>query len=235
MQSGRNSMARPRRSLELMAEYLIHTCLDREWYVRGYLIPDMIEQGIDEKNIEVWLDKNRDGCLLSCMKCFQYCGTKSGGRWHLQDDVLIASNFREMTEKYDEGVVTGFMRKAWQTLTPAAGRVPAVYLWNSFQCIRIPDSVAGECASWFFSDAAYRDTYKEFVERNNGDDSLFFDFFTECHTEEWVFNISPNIVEHIDFLIGGSVVNKWRGHNARSDLWADEESFNRMKDKLASR
>ena len=45
-----------------MAEYIIHTCLDREWYVREYLIPDMVSQGIDENNIEVWMDKGRDGC-----------------------------------------------------------------------------------------------------------------------------------------------------------------------------
>lgn len=194
-----------------------------------------MEQGIHEENIEVWLDKDRDGCLLSCMKCFQYCGTKGGGRWHLQDDVMIARNFRKQTEKYNEGVVTGFMRKEWQGLTPQAGRVPAVYLWNSFQCIRIPDEFAGECAEWFFTDAAYRDTYKEFVDRNNGDDSIWYDFFVEKHTEEWVYNIAPSIVEHIDFLIGGSVVNKHRGHEARGDLWEDEEAFEEMKAKLARR
>jgi hypothetical protein len=218
-----------------MAEYIIHTCLDREWYVREYLIPDMVSQGIDENNIEVWLDKDRDGCLLSCMKCFQYCGTKGGGRWHLQDDALISSDFREQTEKHDDGIVTGFMRREWQMLTPTAGRVPAVYMWNSFLCLRIPDDIAGECAKWFFTDAAYRENYKHFIEHNNGDDSLFFDFFVERHTEDWVYNISPNIVEHIDFLIGGSVTNKWRKAEARSDLWDDHEAYNRMKDKLASR
>ncbi len=194
-----------------------------------------MEQGIPEENIEVWLDKDRDGCLLSCMKCFQYCGTKGGGRWHLQDDAMVASNFREQTEKYNEGVVTGFMRKEWQGLTPKAGRVPAVYMWNSFLCIRIPDELAGECAEWFFTDAAYRETYKEFVDRNNGDDSLWYDFFVERHTEDWVYNIAPSIVEHIDFLIGGSIVNKQRGHEARGDLWEDNEAFEKMKAKLARR
>lgn len=194
-----------------------------------------MEQGIPEENIEVWLDKDRDGCLLSCMKCFQYCGTKGGGRWHLQDDAMIARNFREQTEKYNDGVVTGFMRKEWQGLTPKAGRVPAVYMWNSFLCIRIPDDIAGECAEWFFTDAAYRDTYKDFVDRNNGDDSLWYDFFVERHTEEWVYNIAPSIVEHIDFLIGGSIVNKQRGHEARGDLWEDEEAFEEMRAKLARR
>lgn len=153
----------------------------------------------------------------------------------MQDDAMIARNFREQTEKYNDGVVTGFMRKEWQGLTPKAGRVPAVYMWNSFLCIRIPDDIAGECAEWFFTDAAYRDTYKDFVERNNGDDSLWYDFFVERHTEEWVYNIAPSIVEHIDFLIGGSIVNKQRGHEARGDLWEDEKAFEEMRAKLARR
>lgn len=203
--------------------------------MRDYLIPSMTEQGIPPDNIEVWLDKDRDGCLLSCMKCFQYCGTRGGGRWHLQDDAVISRNFREQTERHNEGVVTGFMRREWQMLSPKSGRVPAVYMWNSFLCIRIPDELAGECAEWFFNDAAYRDTYKRFVEKNNGDDSFWFDFFVENHTEDYVYNISPNIVDHIDFLIGGSVVNKQRGHEARGDLWEDDIAYENMKEKLARR
>lgn len=218
-----------------MAEYIIHTCLDREWYVQEFLMPSMIEQGIPSDNIEMWLDSNKDGCLFSCMKCFEYVGKKGGGRWHLQDDVCISSDFREKTEKYDEGVVTGFMRYEWQTLSPKAGKVPAVYMWNSFQCIRIPDALAGECAEWFFKDAAYRDTYKESVELNKHDDSLWFDFLVEQHTDLWVYNLSPSIVEHVDWLIGGSVINQWRGKAARGDLWEDDEAIEKLKDKLARR
>lgn len=195
----------------------------------------MIEQGIPPDNIEVWLDSNKDGCLFSCMKCFDYVGKKGGGRWHLQDDVCISSDFAEKTAKYDEGVVTGFMRNEWQTLSPVAGRVPAVYMWNSFQCIRIPDELAGECAEWFFTDAAYRDTYKESVELNKHDDSLWYDFFVERHTEDWVFNLAPSIVEHVDWLIGGSVINKWRGKAARGDLWEDDEAIEKLMEKLARR
>ena len=195
----------------------------------------MIEQGIPPDNIDVWLDSNKDGCLFSCMKCFEYVGKKGGGRWHLQDDVCISSDFREKTEKYDEGVVTGFMRNEWQALSPKAGKVPAVYMWNSFQCIRIPDELAGECAEWFFTDAAYRDTYKESVELNKHDDSLWYDFFVERHTEDWVFNLAPSIVEHVDWLIGGSVINKWRGKAARGDLWEDDEAIEKLTKKLARR
>ena len=215
-----------------MAEYLIHACLEREWYVNDFLIPSMVEQGIDRNNIEVWMDSKRLGNLLSCMKCFEECGKRGSGRWHLQDDVVISSDFKEKTEMYDKGQVSGFFRYDWQGLTPQAGVVPAVYMFNSFQCIRIPDDWAGECAEWFFTDAAFRDMYKDMVKENKYDDSFYLDFVTENHSGDMVTNLNPSIVDHIDFLLGGSIVNTHREHRARSDLWEDEEAYNKMKDKL---
>ena len=195
----------------------------------------MTEQGIDREQIEVWMDRNHDGNLFSCMKCFGEYGKRGKGRWHLQDDVVIAKNFREKTEEYDDGIVSGFFRSEWQSLTPQAGYVPAVYHWNSFQCVRIPDKYIAECAEWFFTDAAFRDTYKEIVEKNTCDDSMWYDFLVERHLEEYVTNLKPSIVDHVDFLIGGSVINKWRGHYARADFWEDEETFEKLKEKLARR
>ena len=214
---------------------MIHACLEREWYVVEYLIPSMVAQGIPDENIEVWLDKNRDGNLLSCMKCFAECGKRSGGRWHLQDDVVIARDFRERTEQHDSGIVTGFFHRSWQTLSPKFGDVPAVFMFNSFQCIRIPDEIAGGCAEWFFNDAMYRDTYEEAVRINKMDDSLFYDYVVEAHGYDHVYNLTPSIVDHVDYLIGGSVINKTRDHLARSDAWQDESVVDELKDKLRQR
>ena len=216
-------------------QYMIHTCLEREWYVVEYLIPSMVEQGIPEENIEVWLDKNRDGNLLSCMKCFAECGKRSGGRWHLQDDVVIARDFRERTEKHDEGIVTGFFHREWQPLTPKFGDVPAVYMFNSFQCIRIPDEIAGGCADWFFNDAMYREAYEPAVRVNKMDDSVFYDYIQEVHGDIKVTNLAPSLVDHVDYLIGGSVINSNRGHEARSDAWSDESIVTDLEDKLRQR
>ena len=218
-----------------MPEYVIHACPQREWYVNDYLIPSMLEQGIPRENIEVWLDDTHMGNLISCMKCFEHYGTKGGGRWHLQDDVCISSDFAEKTAQYDDGIVCGFFRHDWQCMQARHGSVPAVFMWNSFQCVRIPDELAGECAEWFFLDAAWRDTYKEQVQENKYDDSMFYDFIIEKHLELRVQNLKPSIVDHIDFLLGGSIVNEWRGYIARGEYWEDTEAFNRMKDKLAHR
>lgn len=153
----------------------------------------------------------------------------------MQDDVCIASDFKEKTEKYDEGQVAGFFRADWQALQPRSGRVPAVYMWNSFQCIRIPDDWAAECAEWFFTDAAYRDMYQEIIADNKGDDSFYYDFICERHLDAYVLNLDPSIVEHIDHLIGGSVINEWRGHLPTGHLWQDKESYEKLKIKLAAR
>ena len=218
-----------------MPEYIIHACQQREWYVNEYLVPSIIEQGIPPDNIEVWMDDKGMGNLFSCMKCFEYCGTKTGGRWHLQDDVVISSDFVKKTTEHDDGLVSGFVRREWQSLTMKEGRVPAVYMWNSFQCIRIPDEIAGECAEWFFTDACWRDSYAGEVRDNKCDDSLFYDFICERHLDKFVYNLAPSIVDHVDFLLGGSIVNKWRGHFARGDLWEDDAAFDNLKAKLARR
>ena len=195
----------------------------------------MVEQGISRDHIEVWMDRQQDGCLFSCMKCFAEYGKRGGGRWHLQDDVVVSKRFRELTEAHDEGVVAGFFREEWQSVTPQAGNVPAVYLWNSFQCIRIPDEVIRECAEWFFTDALYQDIYREAVETNKMDDSLFYDFFANYRTGDMVLNLKPNIVDHVDYLIGGSVINQSRGKAARADLWEDLGEVEELKAKLARR
>ena len=195
----------------------------------------MIEQGIPPDNIEVWMDDKGYGNLISCMKCFEEYGKRGEGRWHMQDDVVISRDFKEKTEKYDEGLASGFYRYEWQDLEPKSGKVPLVYMWQSFQCVRIPDEIAGECAEWFFTDARNREEFDEKVRLNKYDDFLFREFIRERHKDEYAMNISPSIVDHIDFLLGGSVINKWRGHYARGDLWEDNEAYEKLKDKLALR
>lgn len=203
--------------------------------MNDYLIPSMLDQGIERDNIEVWLDDNYLGNLKACLKCFEYCAQKKSGRWHMQDDVVISRDFKEKTEKNDDGIVSGFMRISWQGLTPQAGSVPAAYMWNSFQCIRIPDSIVGEFVEWFYSEAAKREEYQDKIRANKYDDWFFNEFIQERHQEDTVMNLKPSIVDHIDFLLGGSVINKWRGHFARGDLWEDKVAFENLKDKLARR
>ena len=215
-------------------KFLIHACPSRTWYVQEFLYPSLLAQGADPADVEIWNDAQGKGNLRSCMESFA-ARTGDGGTWHLQDDVILCSDFLGRCRRYDEGVAYGFACRNFGDRLDAYGTVYVPDAWNSFQCVRIPDKYAGECAEWFFTDAAYRETYHELVSKNKGDDSIWYDFLTECHLEEQVTNLNPSIVEHVDFLLGGSVINKWRGYAARGDLWEDDEAVEKLKDKLARR
>lgn len=106
------------------------------------------------------------------------------------------------------------------------GEQKAADHWYSFQCIRVPDSLAGECAVWFFSDASKRTQakYRNRVLRKKHDDDFFRFFLEEKHPEMTVLNLKPNLVDHIDYLIGGTLVNKDRIEKVnRAAYWENED------------
>ena len=86
-------------------------------------------------------------------------------------------------------------------------------------------------------------TRAEYDKINKGDydfllgreEILCHDFYVERHPHDWIYNIAPNLVEHVDWLIGGSKANVWRGYICRSSYWEDEYLVNNLIQKLASR
>lgn len=217
--------------------YMIHACPDRMWYVNEFLIPSMIEQGISKKEIRVWNDEKKKGNLISCMESFRWCGKHpAGGTWHIQDDVLLSRHFASVTREKDEGVVYGFANEYFRDNIHIYGRVYPPDMWHSFQCVRIPDEIAGECAAWFFAGGWEEDPeLLPFVKIGNGDDSCFHSFFVRYHGRETAHNFKPNIVEHVDLLVGGSVANQWRGFWARAAWWDEEELVEELKERLKAR
>lgn len=218
-------------------KFMIHACPSREWYVNDHLIPSMTTQGIPREDIEVWMDRNGDGCLFSCMKSFWEMGTRGDGdTWHLQDDVLICRDFAKRCEELDTvpGLISGFGCPDFGPTMIPVGNVPAVFAWFAFQCTRIPNRLARECAEWFFNDAIYRDNYKEMVESRKCDDSFFYDFYGETYPETRAYNVTPCLVEHVDRLIGGSEVNKHRGYWAKAVAFADEDLVQELAKELHS-
>ena len=188
--------------------YMIHACPQRMWYVKRYLIPSLLTQGVE--NIEVWNDTEGKGNLFSCMEAFRACGEREGGTWHLQDDVIVSSDFAEKTRVHDEGVVCGFGCQNFGPSMQERGLVPVAFMWYSFQCIRIPNELAGECADWFFNDAMHRTKYARHVQERKHDDYMWREFLLERHSDLWVTNLAPNLVDHIDYLIGGTLINQQR-------------------------
>lgn len=209
--------------------YMIHAMPERMWYVRDFLIPSLLKQGIPKSRIKVWCDREHDGNLLSCMSSFLWCGEQKnpGATWHLQDDVIPKKYMSIYTEawpvKYP--VLCGFCADL------CYGEDRSIYdrevtpdkMWWSFQCIRIDDTLAGECARWYFDhDDDFREELMYLIREGKGDDSIFEEFMRTRHPDEIVYNLRPNLVQHVDDLLGGSVVNKDRDFPIRAKYWTDD-------------
>lgn len=220
-----------------MTKILIHACKDRLWYVNDYLIPSMIEQGIDRGQIEVWLDKDGKGCLGSWIASCEYLKDKPGGTWHLQDDVLIAHDFKEKIEKYNDGIVCGFCHDLYETEgLDHLGKVLAFHMWqSSFPCIRIPNKVLKHFLVWWYDKAENDKEYRRYVESNKHDDTLFRLFMVKERSTDTAYNLAPHLVEHVDYLIGGSQANKWRGYAAMGAYFYDDYLVDELIQKLAKR
>lgn len=215
---------------------LIHAVPERMWYVRDFLIPQLTGQGIDREDIAVWLDDEGKGNLQSCMESFAALEDVPGGTWHLQDDVLVASDFAVRAQLEDVGVVYGFCCRYFRDDPAQAGTVYAPDAWHSFQCVRIPNETAAACAEWFFS-GQYLEAPEVLpvVRAGKGDDTVFHTFL-ELHRGRFpVRNLAPNLVEHVDWLIGGSVLHAWRDYFARSDAWAEPEAVEALREALRAR
>lgn len=193
-----------------MAFYLIHTCKKREWYVRKYLIPSLKAQGIADDQMEMWLDEDGVGNLESFVRSCEYVYQRDpkGGTWHIQDDVIVCNRFKELSEEYDQGIVNGFCNAYLSgSLTFRTGEVPVINSWYSFPCIRIPNHYANKCARWYREYVIPMEHNRKKYAEGKNDDALWRDFLVNNYLGEVCTNLKPNLVDHIDYLIGGTVVN----------------------------
>ena len=189
-----------------MSKYLIHTCPKRKWYVDEFLIPSMIDQNIQRDDIQVYCDEAGDGHLMAFMNSWKML--KEQGTWHLQDDVIISSDFRRLTEAYDEGIVCGFVN-SYSDSAGDIGYVSIDKMWYSMPCIRIPNEIMKDFVAWFVT-SGVQEKYKIHIRNRKHSDVLFWDFLKEKYSDIKVLNLAPNLINHIDHLIGGSLINEKR-------------------------
>lgn len=206
---------------------LIHACPRRLWYAEEFLAPELRRQGAE--TVDIWNDKDGAGNLISCMNSF---ATRSGdgGTWHLQDDVLPCRDFVERAREMDTGVVYGFCCEAFTDDPFQSGRVSIEDAWHSFQCIRIPDEYARDCAAWLETDGRQHEHYPLWISSGRMDDAVFRAYMLEEHPRDMVVNAKPCLVEHVDWIVGGSVLSPWRGYLARATWWTDEELVRELKE-----
>lgn len=212
-----------------MAKYLIHSCDSRLHYVEDMLIPSMIEQGIDRSDISVYNDSEHRGNLEAFIHSLTTLDD-SDGTWHLQDDIVVSKQFKRWTEEYDKGIVCGFCNVYSERYS--LGVVKPKDMWYSFQCMRIPNDLAKEYSTWFYR---YQKENKEFAEwvKLKLDDYVFHRYMEQHHPNVDVLNLAPNIVDHIDYLLGGSVINAHRGDmNVRSIYWDEDDVVIKLYNQL---
>lgn len=218
-----------------MAQYLIHACPKRMWYVEGYLIPSMLEQGIKKEDIRVYNDEKHEGNLRSCLNAFLSC-EGNGGTWHLQDDVCLSRDFRRRTEENDKGLVCGFSTTFYDgDIEKKKGVVDRKDMWFSFPCIRIPNEMARECAEWVDKFIIGNPVYERFWKDGVNDDWAFRTYLKEFHPDCKALNIVPCLVDHIDYLIGGGTGKVARWKPVRAQYWTDEDVVKELEEKLNGR
>ena len=208
---------------------LIHAVPERMWYVDEFLVPALRAQGAE--TVEIWNDAEHTGNLAACMAAFA-AREGDSGTWHLQDDVLPCRDFVKRCRDLDDGVVFGFACRNFEDRIDAWGRVYAPDAWHSFQCVRIPDAYARECEAWLHGEGMDNENYPLWIRSGKMDDSVFRTFLVEKHGRETVENLKPCLVDHVDFILGGSVLHPWRGHLARATWFEDEALVRALKESV---
>ena len=223
-------------------KYMVHTCPNRLWYVEEFMIPSMLKQGIAKDEIYVYNDDLEDGNLLSSIKSFNLCSERFGEEiiWHLQDDVVICSDFRIRAEMMREKmhraniIVTAGITVLDDGLEKQ-GEVFPKDLWLSFPCICINSRILRKYKSWVNEIKKTSALVQDAIRTKKNDDGVFRMYLKHCYSYAKCYNMVPNLVDHIDWLLGGSEVNKERKGIYRAKYFEDQYLVDELKEQLKSR
>ena len=223
-----------------MEQIIIHGSPKREWYINEFLVPSLYQQGFKQEQINIYMDTNHLGNLHATLDCFQNTPTTA---WHLQDDVLISSMFKQIIDAYAndiESIICGFA-STFDKYQNQLGKVPIYKAWFSFPCIKIPKNILKSFLLWYKQDFSKRNNlqYKQWIKANRYDDSIFHLYLEELNQEKKemkAIHLYPNIVEHIDQLIGGSVAGpKRKNITIKSVHWQENDLVKQLADRLRAR
>lgn len=204
---------------------MIHAAPSRMYYVTEFLKPRLEAQGF--KDIVVWNDTKEVGCRESYIASWSTL-PDTGHTWHLQDDVLPDKRFYEWaTSEWAEypGIICGFGCGHYTSKDRFGFARNSEEMLYSFPCIRIPNAVAKDMLAWF---AEARKTDVNILEKLPS--GKFFDYFFKLYIgdgsrEISIYNFFPNIVEHVDEYITGSLVNQQRRYLAKAMQFEDAEAL----------
>lgn len=215
-------------------KYMIHSVPKRLWYVEKYLIPSMVKQGIKKKDIYIYNDENKFGNLFAFLDSLEFISKNLSdevGLWHLQDDVIISKNFKSETESLTNTgcVVNGFVNK-WYANVEKYGLVNVKDYWYSFPCIFIPNKYINDFLKWIDrvkEKAPYRKRYN----KKRYDDWFFYKFLKEEHPQDNMYNQKPNLIDHVDYLLGGTTGTR-KNIPVRAEYFEDLDIVKELERKI---
>lgn len=202
-------------------KYLIHSSNKRINYVRNYLIPSMLKQGIRESEIILFNDEIGLGNLTSFLSSCNYIKNNypNEGIWHLQDDIIISSEFRkksiEYTKNYDI-VCTYVCENFNKELLDKVERQPIENIWLSFPCIYIKANITTAFLKWIENEILKKQRFLKYYNTNKMDDFIFCNFLQETRPVYYIYNSNDGIVEHIDYLLGGTSIKNKKHKNIKN-------------------
>ena len=217
-------------------KYMIHACKKRLWYVDNFLIPSMQSQGIRDNDIILWNDNSGKGNLYMFLKSMEAIAEllpANEAVWHLQDDVMISSDFKGVTEACSkDSVCNGFCAFERSHFGYIGWQNPKCR-WLSFQATQIPVRYCAGFIDWWEDEILRKNREARRRKENKHDDHFFWLYMTEVHPNDRILNIAPNIVQHIDYMLGGSVLdNETERRISKARYWRESEAEERLSEQI---
>ena len=213
-------------------KYMIHTYPKRLWYVKDYIVKDMIKQGIKREDIIIVNDTKGLGNLWAFVNSLELVTEDT---WHLQDDILISSKFKIKTEVLGRMsiIVSGFNYYDFNTgCTLCKGITKPIFMYMTFPCIFIPKRYTDEFKRWITLDSTYANKRnKEMIDSGKCDDQLFYQYMLDNHKHDEIYNCYECLVDHVDYLLGGSSINE-RTEIVRASDWNENELNIKLEEEL---
>lgn len=218
--------------------YVIHTSPKRIKFVNEYMVPCFKRYGIQD--IIVWNDEQMIGQLNAWTDCARWIVSEKNeyrGTWHLEDDVVPCKNFKTLSEQLSGKsiVVQGFITdNKFFGFKGETGILPFQYLPYGMQCIYIPNLYLKgfiDFVDTFVKTGMYRK--KQYECGTLYSDAVFRTFMKRYYKDTLINNLDDCMVEHVDYLIGGSSVRKQKDTKAKARKFDNYEEVERLERWLA--
>lgn len=219
-------------------KYVIHTSPKRIDFVNKYQVPILIKYGINEKDIVVWNDTEFKGQLKAWLECAEeILKTDSiyDGCWHLEDDVVPCKDFLNLTSQPPQNdIVQGFRCKEFDDHYDCIGKQPIDKILYGSQCIWIPNVYLKSMLKMFEEEVLTGKRRKPLYDAGKFySDTLLKCAMNKYHKYTFVYNLENSLVDHIDYLIGGSSVGVIRSKKiCRAIKFDNQEEIDKLEQKL---